>query len=105
MVVPGKVRSHEMATSAMARKTNASEKKTQQSVLHMPEVHVPRVPVPRIYTPTGKAGRVLWWGELAAVVAGVVDWPVAALVAAGSWVGEQYIKTGRRPAPEREADH
>jgi hypothetical protein len=39
----------------------------------------------------------LWWGGLA-------DWPVAALVAAGSWVGEQYAKAGARPAPQREAD-
>jgi hypothetical protein len=59
-------------------------------------LQLPRVPVPRM--PTGKAGRVLWWGGLAAVAAvGVVDWPVAALVAAGSWVAEQYAKAGQRP--------
>lgn len=43
--------------------------------------------------PQGTAGRVLWWGGLATVAAfGVVDWPVAALVAAGSWVAEQRAK-------------
>jgi hypothetical protein len=48
---------------------------------------------------------VLWWGGLAAVAAaGVVDWPVAALVAAGSWVAERSAKAGARPAPKREAD-
>ncbi|MGE5765017.1 MAG: hypothetical protein ACM3ZF_14415 [Mycobacterium leprae] len=71
----------------------------------MPEVHVPHVPVPRIHTPTGRTGRVLWWGGLAAVAAaGVVDWPVAALVAAGSCVAEQYAKTGQRPDRDRRAD-
>jgi hypothetical protein len=94
-----------MAASATARKTDASEKKAQHSVLHMPEVHVPHVPVPRIHTPTGRTGRVLWWGGLAAVAAaGVVDWPVAALVAAGSCVAEQYAKTGQRPDRACRAD-
>ena len=48
--------------------------------------------------PTGTAGRVLWWGGLAAVAAvGIVDWPVAALIGAGSWVAEQYAKAARKP--------
>jgi hypothetical protein len=80
------------------RESNAAEEHVQHGVPHMP-----RVPVPRM--PTGKAGRVLWWGGLAAVAAaGVVDWPVAALVAAGSWVAEQYAKAGQRPDRDRQAD-
>jgi hypothetical protein len=43
--------------------------------------------------PTGTQGRVLWWGGLAALAAfDVVEWPVAVLVGAGSWVAEQYVK-------------
>jgi hypothetical protein len=49
------------------------------------------MPVPRIHLPGGTAGKVIWWGGLAAVAAlGVVDWPVVALVAAGTWVAEQH---------------
>lgn len=51
------------------------------------------VPVPRIRMPGGAAGNVIWWGGLAAVAAlGVVDWPVAAIVAAGTWVAEQQSR-------------
>jgi hypothetical protein len=43
--------------------------------------------------PSGAAGNVIWWGGLAAVAAlGVVDWPVAAIVAAGTWVAEQQSR-------------
>ncbi len=36
------------------------------------------------------SGRYLWWGGLAgAAVLGVLDWPVAAAVAIGSYVAEQ----------------
>lgn len=59
--------------------------------------------------PKGTAGRVLWWGGLAAVAAfGVVDWPVAVLVGAGSWVAEQYAKQAqeaRQPRKAGEGDH
>lgn len=54
------------------------------------------MPVPRIRMPSGTAGHVIWWGGLATVAAvGIVDWPVAALVAAGTWVAEQH---SRQPA-------
>jgi len=54
----------------------------------MPPLHMPRV-----HVPGGTAGNVLWWGGLAAVAAfGIVDWPIAALVAAGTWVAEQHAK-------------
>jgi len=50
----------------------------------MPSMSMPRIRVP---------GNVIWWGGLAAVAAlGVVDWPVAALVAAGTWVAERHAK-------------
>ena len=55
----------------------------------------PRLPLPGIHIgmPTGMPGRVLWWSGLAAVAAlDIVEWPVAVLVAAGSWVAEQYAK-------------
>ncbi len=57
--------------------------------------HMPRLPLPGmpIGMPTGMPGRVLWWGGLAALAAfDVVEWPVAVLVGAGSWVAEQYAK-------------
>ncbi len=55
----------------------------------------PELPLPGMHVPmpTGVPGRVLWWGGLAALAAfDVVDWPVAVLVGAGSWVAEQYAK-------------
>lgn len=67
----------------------------------------PKLPSPLramyVAMPAGTRGRVLWWGGLAAVAAfGIVDWPVAALVGAGSWVAEQYAKAAQRPAGDRE---
>jgi hypothetical protein len=64
-------------------------------VVHLPDVRIPDVRMPhmRVPVPGGAGGRVLWWGGLAGVAAlGVVDWPVAALVGAGTWVAEQYAK-------------
>jgi hypothetical protein len=59
----------------------------------MPAVAVPRVRVP---------GNAIWWGGLAAVAAlGIVDWPVAALVAAGTWVAEQHARQSERPRSAR----
>ncbi len=55
----------------------------------------PLLPLPGIHIgmPTGMPGRVLWWGGLAAIAAfDIVEWPVAVLVGAGSWVAEQYAK-------------
>ena len=83
-----------------AKKETQAEKETQAGVRHLPGVpHLPGMPhVPGVHVPTGTAGRVLWWGGLATVAAfGVVDWPVAALIGAGSWVAEQYAKAARQP--------
>ena len=52
--------------------------------------------------PSGTAGNVIWWGGLAAVAAlGVVDWPVAAIVAAGTWVAEQQSRQAAEQQPRQ----
>lgn len=94
------------ATRATARRRVEQEDKSseqkgaaQERVLHLPDVHFPEVRVPSVHVPRpgGKTGRVLWWGTLGGLAAfGVVDWPVAVLVGAGSWVAEQYAKAGQR---------
>ena len=81
--------------------SDGHDESSHHGVRHMP-VHVP---VPVVRMPGGTAGHVLWWGGLATVaVFGVVDWPVVALVAAGSWVAEQYAKAAQRPDGNRDAD-
>jgi|SRR5215469_8657961 len=66
------------------------------SLPHMPLPHM-ALPHPQVRMPGGLPGNVLWFGGLTAVaVLGVVDWPVAALVAAGTWVAEQHVKQSRR---------
>jgi hypothetical protein len=41
--------------------------------------------------------RVLWWGGLAALAAvGVIEWPVAAVVGAGSYVAERLARDDAR---------
>jgi hypothetical protein len=66
------------------------EERKEHGELHMPRLPLPGMPVSM---PTGLPGRVLWWGGLAALAAfDIVDWPVAVLVGAGSWVAEQYAK-------------
>lgn len=114
-------RGSEVAGSANVRTTDTVEQ-AEHRVLHLPDVHMPHVPVPhvsvshvpvprpRLRLPSGTRDRLLWWGGLAAVAAaGVVDWPVAALVAAGSWVAEQSAKersakAGQKPDRPHEAE-
>ncbi|MEQ4206718.1 hypothetical protein [Actinopolymorpha sp. B9G3] len=63
----------------------------------MPRMQVPRMPDGK---PNGRAGQMLWYGGLAAVAAmGVVEWPVAAVVAAGSYVVDRRMKAARRTKP------
>ena len=63
---------------------------------------MPSLSVPRIRLPAGRAGTVLWWGGLATVAAlGVVDWPVAALIGAGTWVAEQQARESTRAREAR----
>ncbi len=74
---------------------------SQGGALHLLHVPVPHVPKLHLTMPTGTRGRVLWWGGLAAAAAfGVLDWPVAAVVAAGSWMAEQHAKQGQQPKAE-----
>ncbi len=101
-----------MATTSPARKRADQReppeaKQPPGAVVHLPHVPMPHMPTPHVAIPPGAAGRVLWWGGLAAVAAfGVVDWPVAALVAAGSWVAEQHARQGQPPPGEQpEAGH
>jgi hypothetical protein len=71
--------------------TQREEEPTQAAEHH--GISLPSMPMPRIGIPGGTAGNVIWWGGLAAVAAfGVVDWPVVALVAAGTLVAEQHAK-------------
>jgi hypothetical protein len=78
--------SEEETTSAAP----AGEGREAQGRPRMPQLPLPGMP---IGMPTGMPGRVLWWGGLAALAAfEVVDWPVAVLVGAGSWVAERYAK-------------
>jgi len=72
----------------------------QMHVRHLP-VRVPavpsvRVPVPGVVRdrlPDGNTNRALWWGGLAVLAAAeVISWPVAGVVAAGSYVAERQAK-------------
>lgn len=72
----------------------------------LPQVRVGHVPVPRVHVPAPHlhlplpeavrsrvpdpaANRVLWYGGLAGLAAfGVIGWPVAGVVAAGTYVAE-----------------
>ena len=55
---------------------------------------MPRLPIPGMPSmPTATTGRVLWWGGLAALAAlDILEWPVAIVVGAGTWVAEQAAK-------------
>jgi hypothetical protein len=57
----------------------------------MPHVGMPHVGMPRLPVPAGTRlpGGLLWLGGLGAIAAlGIVEWPVAAAIAAGTWVAE-----------------
>jgi hypothetical protein len=59
-------------------------------------------PLPHLRMPGGVPGNVIWWGGLAALaVFGVLDWPVAAMIAAGTWVAEQQAKQARQAQATR----
>ena len=75
-----------------APKATAGEERKEEGALHMPQLPLPGMGMLG-EMPSGLPGRVLWWGGLAALAAfDVVDWPVAILVGAGSWVAEQYAR-------------
>ena len=98
------VREYEMTSEeAETAAAPAGEERKEQGTPRMPRPLLPGIP---IGVPTGLPGRVLWWGGLAALAAfEVVDWPVAILVGAGSWVAEQNAKAAARSqrAEQRQA--
>jgi hypothetical protein len=101
------VREYEMTSEeAKTAAAPAGEERAEQGRPHMPGLPLPGIP---IGMPTGLPGRVLWWGGLAALAAfEVVDWPVAVLVGAGSWVAEQNAKAAaqsQRAEQRRAAPH
>jgi hypothetical protein len=66
-----------------------------------------RIPAPPLPLPTRAPGRVLWLGGLlGAAVLGAIEWPIAALLAAATWVVERLARTAvreeleHRPEPE-----
>lgn len=86
----------------------------------VPEVHVRHVPLPRIDVthvpvphmrlpvsdavrsrlPEPSTNRLLWFGGLAGLAAlGVIEWPVAGVVAAGTYVAERRAKAARHDEP------
>lgn len=88
------------AKTAMARDSDERKKRPPASVAHPPQLPLPGL---HLGMPTGTPGRMLWWGGLAALAAfDVVEWPVAVLVGAGSWVAEQYAKAAQHQAAERQ---
>jgi hypothetical protein len=91
-----------MATEAETATPRGDERKKGTAV---GGVHPPQLPLPGVHIgmPTGLPGRVLWWGGLAALATfDVVEWPVAVLVAAGSWIAEQNAKAARDEASKRQ---
>lgn len=87
---------------APARKDQVPEPRSQDSKESAGRggISMPAMGMPRIRIPGGTAGNVMWWGGLAALAAfGVVDWPVAALVAAGTWVAEQHARQSSHAQP------
>jgi hypothetical protein len=78
------------------------EQKEQVMPVRMPPMPLLPLPSIRVGMPTGMPGRVLWWGGLAALAAfDIVEWPVAVLVGAGSWVAEQYAKAAQSQRAEK----
>ncbi|MGZ4627871.1 hypothetical protein [Oryzihumus sp.] len=84
----------------------------------LPEVHMSGVSVPGVHVsvphalqprlPEATTNRVLWFGGLAALAAmDVITWPVAGVVAAGSYIAERRARAGlaekvaSAPVPER----
>jgi hypothetical protein len=87
------------STAAETPTAPAGEDRKEQGTLHLPRLPLPGMPMGM---PKGTAGRVLWWGGLAALAAfDIVEWPVAVLVGAGTWVAEQYAKEAQSQRAEQ----
>ena len=56
----------------------------------------------RLPSASSVPGRIVWVGGLGALAAfGAIDWPVAAVVVAGTWVAEQRAKEQRAKEQRR----
>src|SRR5258708_13027704 len=61
-------------------------------------ISMPSLSVPHISLPAGRAGNVLWWGGLAVAAAfGVIHWPGAPLIPAGTPLAEPHPRAARPP--------
>ena len=61
--------------------------------VQVPSVHMPMAGSVRDRLPDVTTNRVLWWGGLALLAAtDVISWPVAGVVAAGTYVAERRVK-------------
>lgn len=79
--------------------------------LPLPKIEVSHVPVPHMRLPVSDAvrsrlpepttNRVLWFGGLAGLAAlGVIEWPVAGVVAAGTYVAARWARAAEPDEPE-----
>jgi hypothetical protein len=91
----GKGRGAETRKSARKNAQQTTQRTSQQrSGMTLPVVHA-TIPRPHVDLPPmdSKRGRVLWLGGLGTLaVIGVLDWPVAVVVAAGAWVAEERAR-------------
>lgn len=81
----------------------------------VPEVHVRHVPVPKVGTPhlsgvhipqarvtLPSREKLVWFGGLAGLAAlGVVSWPVAGVVAAGTYAAERFARESAHEQADR----
>jgi hypothetical protein len=87
-------------TDAQKRRESEPEDTRRTVTLETPLGGV-RLPWP----PPAPSSQVLWWGGLAGVaVLGVIEWPVAAAVAAGTWVAEHRARSGKSGSGESAED-
>lgn len=110
----------EKQTRSRTTRTTTSQTRAKKAESHgpsvpvlVPEVHVRHIPVPRLgvghvpvpkvyvpgtdtvrrHLPDPAGNRVLWYGGLAGLAAvGVIGWPVAGVVAAGTYVAEHRAR-------------
>jgi hypothetical protein len=97
-------RSHQTRSSPSAARSPARETDEKHENGAMPaggrmRMHIPmpgvnlNVPMPRADLSAVEGKRLAWWGSLAVLAAlDVLEWPVAAVVAVGSYIAENQAK-------------